>query len=256
MANKSLTIYKRGSKSPDAKTVSINCLGDSITFGVGSNTDPADEINKNGTYRQYHRCWEEQYDVKVANCGESGACVAKYDVKKGYLPNNSRAFVLRAPEMPENADIITIMGGVNDCQAGYFPEYEFGSVSDPSNTEINTFCGAVRTTVKAAREKNPDALIVYLSPLKFGDKPVNGLLPPWRFQPLLPMYVDAVKALCNELDIHFIDCYTPEELDFVNNDDDPEVYGDRLHFGWKGHEILSKFIIKKLVNDGLIEIKD
>ncbi len=251
-----VTIYKKGSDNPDAKTVKINCLGDSITFGFGSNTDPDDVINLNGTYKPYHKCWEEAYIADVTNCGESGACVAKYDIKKGYLPNTARAFVVRAPEMPENADIITIMGGVNDCQAGYFPKDEFGSVSNSANTEMNTFCGAVRTIVKIAREKSPNALIVYLAPLKFSDKPIDGIFPPWRFQPLLPMYVDAINALCKELDIHFIDCYSPEELNFVDNDDDPELYGDRLHFGWKGHEILSRFIMDRLVDDGLIEIKE
>lgn len=251
-----ITIYKKGSKNPDAKKIKINCLGDSITFGFGSNTDPDDEINLNGTYRPYHKCWEEDYIADVTNCGESGSCVAKYDVKKGYRPNYARAFIVRAPEMPENADIITIMGGVNDCQAGYFPEDEFGSVSDSSNTEINTFCGAVRTIVKIARENSPNALIVYLAPLKYSDKPICGKIPTWRFQPLMPKYIDAIKSLCKELDLHFVDCYTPEEFNFVNNDDDPAIYGDRLHFGWKGHELLSKYIIKTLVNDGVVKIEE
>ena len=119
-----------------------------------------------------------------------------------------------------------------------------------------TFFGAVRTIVKIARENSPNALIVYLAPLKYSDKPIDGKIPTWRFQPLMPKYIDAIKSLCKELDLHFVDCYTPEELNFVNNDDDPAIYGDRLHFGWKGHELLSKYIIKTLVNDGVVKIEE
>lgn len=256
MFSGTISIYKRNSSADGKKTVKINCLGDSITFGVGSNTDPCDSLNLNVSYRQYHRVWEELYDVAVTNCGESGSHVAKYDVKKGYQPNLSRSFAERVSEMPKNADIVTVLGGVNDCQSGYFTPFEFGSTHDSSNTEINTFCGAVRAVVARIKKDSPDALIVWLSPLKYSDRSIGDTIPPWRFQPLLKHYTEALALLASELGIHFIDCTTPSELAFTENSSDPCVFGDRLHFGWKGHEILSRFIFDTLASRGLIKIID
>ena len=36
----SVPIYKKGCPNPGARPVTINCLGDSITYGIGSSLTP------------------------------------------------------------------------------------------------------------------------------------------------------------------------------------------------------------------------
>lgn len=252
---KTITIFKKGSTNKNAKTVKISCLGDSITNGVGSNLDPDDALNEKGSFKQYYRYFEDEYDVNTVNCGENGSFVAKYDVKKGFQPNNSRAFIERYVNIPDDSDIITIMGGVNDCQATYFTPSEFGSPNDPKNTEINTFCGALRSLISGIRSKCPNALIIYLTPLKYSSKKDNQGAN-WEYNEHLPHYVDAIKTICKDLAVPVIDLFTPEELDFCHSQKDKLIYGDRLHFGCMGHKILGKFILDKIINEGLIKTSD
>jgi len=249
MQKSCITIYKKDSTAPLSKTVKFCCLGDSITNGVRSNTDPTDGLNEKGTFMPYYRWWEKEYDIEAVNFGQNGSFIADYGVIKTSFPNTSRAFVLRYAEMPSDADIITILGGVNDCMGGYFSEREFGSPKDKSNTETNTFCGALRTLLDGLKKKYPTAPIVYLTPLKVGPggNYVGNHLD-------LPHYIDAIKTICADFEIPVIDLYTPEELNFCNTNDDQLIYGDRLHFGYKAHKALSEYIFSKLEELNIVNL--
>ncbi len=250
---KCVTIYKKGSTDPNARTITVNCLGDSITNGYGSNTDPADEINAMGTYTPYYRQWENSYEITARNYGQNGSFVAKYTTLKGIQSNTSIPFVQRYPTMSSDADIVTVLGGVNDCQAGYYTEEEFGSLTDPATRDKATFCGALRSMLEGLKAKYPNALIVYLTPLKYSDK-MDGLGAPWENAAALPHYVDAIKAICQEFEVPVIDLYHPKELHFCDDTTDKLIYGDRLHFGWKGHKTLSEYIIRQLEAMNAVEI--
>lgn len=248
-------IYRKGSKNPCAKTVTINCLGDSITNGVGSNTDPEDRLNKKGSFQPYYSHWEKDYQLTARNYGQNGSFVAAYDIRKGPQPNDSRPFVRRYAEMDSDADIVTILGGVNDCQAGYGVPEEFGLLSDPSVKNINTFCGALRTMLEGLLKKYPHALIVYLTPLKYGDKKAFPDVP-WENADTLPQYVRAIQTICAQSRVPVIDLYTPEQLHFCTGEGDASVCGDRLHFGWKAHAALGEYIFRQMEAMRLIRIID
>ena len=144
-----------------------------------------------------------------------------------------------------NPDIVTVMGGVNDCQSGYYTAAEFGSLTDKAQMDTNTFCGALRTLLEGLKTKYPNALIVYLTPLKYGDK-TEGIGAAWEYVADLPYYINAIKTICNDYHVPVIDLYTPEELHFCNSTEDVLIYGDRLHFGRAAHKSLSEYIMARL----------
>lgn len=242
-------IYKKGSVNPNARRITINCLGDSITCGVGSGSTP-----DNNDYKPYHAWWAEEYDVEVYNYGESGSHVAAYHVAKGFRPNPSRPFVVRYAEMEDNnADIVMVMGGVNDCQSGYYTKEEFGSPRKREEGDMNTFCGALRTMLEGLRQKYPKALLIYLTPLKYNDRneyPKGR----WEHTAQLPRYVEAIKGICDDYHVPVLDLYTPEELYFCGDVHNQSIYGDRLHFGRAAHQKLSQYIIKKLEEIHAVQI--
>ena len=89
--NTKIKIYKKHSASPDAKDIVINCLGDSITYGVGSDTYTNGAFGDD--FMPYHKWWQENYRIKSNNYGISGSYVAHYDIYRGFPGNNARAFV-------------------------------------------------------------------------------------------------------------------------------------------------------------------
>ena len=248
-----IIFYKKDSgKMPEP--VRIACLGDSITNGVCSNTDPADGLNIKGSFMPYYRWWEKDYDVAAINYGQNGSFVAEYRINKCPTPNDSVPFVLRYKDMTKDSGLITVMGGVNDCQAGYYTPEEFGSAKDVNNKDIHTFCGALRSMLKGLCKEFPKAQTVYLSPLRYSDVS-DGLGAVWKNASDMPHYIDAMRIICKESGVHFIDLYTPSELHFCcDNKDDKLVYGDRLHFGWKAHKLLSRFILDKMEAMGIVRI--
>lgn len=248
---KAINVYKNGSSASDAKQVTVNALGDSITYGVGSGS-----TLESFDYKPYHFCWGDDYKITANNFGQSGSHVAAYDTPKGYQPNNSTPFVKRVAAMSNNSpDIVTIMGGVNDCQSGYYTQEEFGSLTDKAQKDINTFCGALRTMLEELQTKYPNAVIVYLTPLKYSGK-ADGLGAPWENTTDLPNYINAIKIICDDYHVPVIDCYAPDTLHFCDNTSDVLIYGDRLHFGRSAHKFLSAYIMEQMEAMHIINIID
>lgn len=247
----SVKLYLKTSTSPHAKPIKINCLGDSITYGIGSSLTPEAPLEN---LMPYHAHWQNKYLAVVRNYGQCGSFVADYtDRTKGVQPNPSVAFVRRCQDMDDDADMITVLGGVNDCQAGYYTPSEFGSLTPALAEDNTTFCGALRAMLTALRQKYPQALIVYLTPLVYGDqKEGRGAI--WEHSENLPHYIHVIKQLGSEYGVPVIDLYTPPELHFCISSDNPSICGDRLHFGHRAHAALSNYIINQLVSNGTVTI--
>lgn len=252
-SSQQIKLYLKASTSPLAKPIKINCLGDSITYGIGSSLTPETPLKN---LMPYHAYWQKQYQAVVRNYGQCGSFVADYtDRSKGVQPNHSLAFVRRCMDMEPDADMITVLGGVNDCQAGYFTPHEFGSFTPSTACNAGTFCGALHVMLTALRQKYPHALIVYLTPLVYGDKK-DGRNTIWEHSDKLLFYIQAIKHICAEYAVQVIDLYTPPELHFCINSDDKSICGDRLHFGHLAHAALGKYIIKQLALSGAVTICD
>lgn len=122
----------------------INCLGDSMTEGVG-------------TTKAYHQWFGQLCGFKtINNYGVGGSSISP---KTDDIPtwDTFKSFYERYGEMGE-ADVITVFGGVNDWVTGR----ELGKISD---TTSNTFYGAMKLLCQGLINKYPTSdIFVFSSP--------------------------------------------------------------------------------------------
>ena len=212
---------------------SINFLGDSITFGVGT----SDEAHC------FVSLLQQQYHLKAArNYGISGTRYAKQR-RASDDPECDRDFCSRVNEMDASADVVIVFGGTNDFGHGDAP---LGVDSDRST---DTFHGACHTLSAALIERYPKSLIVILTPLHrtqenspFGDGQKTLPGSPLR------AYVEIIRSTAAYYSLPMLDL-------FENHCLDPNVplireryLPDGLHPNDAGHRILADIIGEYLEN--------
>ena len=117
-----------------------NVLGDSIT-----------EVNYH-TSKQYHQFAKDILGIsKVNNYGISGTTIARKNL------SDNTAMVERYKNMDNNADLITVAGGINDL-GFHIPMGDFDS------TDETTFYGALHSLCKGLITKYPTKTIIFITP--------------------------------------------------------------------------------------------
>ena len=147
----------KGQNKMDFSNLTINFLGDSITVGIGA--------KDNFGYVDYI---EKLSGAKCNNYGFNGSRIAKQKVLiEGECID--RNFCVRVDSMVD-ADIVFVLGGVNDYGAGDAP---LGKITDNTN---DTFYGALHVLYSSLIEKYHNSMIVIVTPLhKFDDLFVVGI---------------------------------------------------------------------------------
>lgn len=204
----------------------IVCLGDSLT--AASNLDMME------AYEQYSypACLERLLGAKeVVNLGIGGSSIGRYWAD---------AFVDRYQEIPEDTDIILIMGGTNDgfCASAK----EFGSLSE---REYRTFCGDLDELMRGLQENYPEADIFFATPLP---NILHDYLRNER-EYLLPQkyFADAVRALSQEYGYGLIDLYNSNLLDSHDAEIVAEYMTDGVHCTPEGYQILAEHFGAEMV---------
>lgn len=204
----------------------IVCLGDSITAAAN--------LEKLEDYQQYSY---PAYLKKllgagsVENLGIGGSSIGRYW---------ENAFVDRYKDIPQDADIILVMGGTND---GFCVSQEdFGTMKD---REERTFIGDLDELMRGLKENYPDAQIVFITPLP---NVLHDMLRKERDY-LLPqtMIANAMKELGDEYEIPVIDLYNSNVLD---SHDAAVIYNympDGVHCNPEGYQVLAEKIAAELI---------
>lgn len=211
----------------------IVCLGDSIT--AAANLENMEDYQQY-SYPFYLR--ELLGAESVENLGIGGSSIGRYW---------ENAFVDRYKEIPEDADIILIMGGTND---GFCASQEdFGSMEE---REEGTFIGDLDELMRGLKENYPDAQIVFVTPLP---NVLHDMLRKERDY-LLPqsMIANAMKELGREYGIPVIDLYNSNVLD---SHDAAVIYNympDGVHCNPEGYQVLAQQIGAELIR--LCEIQE
>ena len=210
----------------DFSQMKIACLGDSIT--AAANLE--DEEN----YEQYAypaRLKELLGAEAVYNLGIGGSSIGRYWAD---------AFVDRYTEIPEDVDIIIVMGGTNDgfCVS----DEEFGSMED---REYRTFCGDLDELMSGLREDYPDAVIFFATPLP---NVLQDYLMSERDY-LLPQknFVDVMLTMAEEYDFEIIDLYNSNILDSHDANVIAEYMPDGVHANQTGYQILAEHFASEIV---------
>lgn len=204
----------------------IACLGDSIT--EASNLDSEED------YQQYSypsQLKELLGAEEVYNLGIGGSSIGRYWAD---------AFVDRYQEIPEDVDIIIVMGGTNDgfCVS----DQEFGNLEERA---YRTFCGDLDELMRGLKENYPDADIFFATPLP-------NILQDYLMSErdyLLPQkdFVDVILRMAQEYDFGLIDLYNSNLLDSHDANIVAEYMPDGVHGNHDGYRILAEHFAAELV---------
>lgn len=204
----------------------IACLGDSIT--AASNLDNLED------YQQYSypaRLKELLGAEEVTNLGIGGSSIGRYWAD---------AFADRYQEIPEDTDIILVMGGTNDgfCVS----EAEFGNLEQ---REARTFCGDLDELMRGIKENYPDATVFFATPLP---NILHDYLRSERSY-LLPQkdFADVILTLADEYGFQVVDLYNSNILDSHDANIVEEYMPDGVHCNPQGYQILAEHFAAEIV---------
>lgn len=168
---------------------------------------------------------------EVYNLGIGGSSIGRYW---------SDAYVDRYQEIPEDTDIILVMGGTNDgfCVS----EKEFGSLDERAR---RTFCGDLDELMRGLRESYPDAEIFFATPLPnvlqdYLMSERDYLLPQQKF-------VDVILTLAGEYDYGVIDLYNSNILDSHDANIVADYIPDGVHGNHDGYQIMAEHFASELI---------
>ena len=132
----------------ELKNKKINFLGDSITEGCGVSSPD----------KRFTDLIAEREGAICRNYGIGGTRIAR---QKGASENPrwDMNFCSRVDSMEKDADIVVVFGGTNDFGHGDAP------IGEPSDTEPDTFCGALNYIYTKLYELYPEALKIVITPL-------------------------------------------------------------------------------------------
>lgn len=204
----------------------IACLGDSITAAANL------EKEENYLSYAYPSVLKEILGAEeVYNLGIGGSSIGRYW---------SDAFVERYAQIPEDTDIIIVMGGTND---GFcLSEKELGSLTQRKS---RTFCGDLDELMRGLKEKYPDADIFFATPLP-------NILQDYLMRErtyLLPQktMADVILTLSAVHDFPVIDLYNSNILDSHDADILTDYMPDGVHANKEGYRILAEHMAAEIV---------
>lgn len=210
----------------DFSGVKIACLGDSITAAAN--------LENEENYMQYSypaRLKELLGAEEVYNLGIGGSSIGRYW---------SDAYVDRYQNIPQDADVIIVMGGTNDgfCVS----DKEFGNLEERAS---RTFCGDLDELMRGLRENYPEAEIFFATPLP-------NILQDYLMierDYLLPQknFVNVIQTLAKEYDYTVIDLYNSNILDSHDANVVADYIPDGVHANHDGYQIMAEHFASEII---------
>ena len=145
---------------------------------------------------------------------------------------------VRYANMDNNADLICVMGGVNDrwfnCQLGNF-----------GDTDPITFYGAMETLCDGLLTKYPGKTIIFITPTEQNN---NGCNSANNTGYTATDFANAMKRVCAKYSIPVFDANTCSGIYPLNQANASIYTTDKLHLNNKGHEVLGNKLSKFILN--------
>ncbi len=203
------------------------CIGDSLT-----------EVNNRADLRYWDYIIQPN-NMEFLNYGVGGT---------GYInrQNESKAFYQRAVNIDNDADIITIFGGVNDCLLST------ADMGEPTDSGTTTWCGCVNAVIDEIRSKYLFTPLGIISPLPCswtGSGSANPVQLPNDPTCKMSLFVDKLKEICMLRGVPFLDLFHQSNMLPENADFNAKYYscydartGDGLHPNSDGHKLFYRKI--------------
>lgn len=215
-----------GQSTLDFSDKKIACLGDSIT--------QAANLENMEDYQQY------SYPAKLAevlgakeavNLGIGGSSIGRYW---------QDAFVERYMDIPEDTDLILVMGGTND---GFCLHKE--NVGNFEERAPRTLIGDLDELMRGLKENYPDAEVVFITPLP---NVLHDILRKERPELMSQrVIVDSMIVLAKEYEFDVIDLYDSNLLDSHDAAVISNYMPDGVHCNPDGYQILAEHIAADLI---------
>ena len=214
---------KQSGDKTTTEKISMVCLGDSITYGQDGDPDLTEPARMK---KPYPTIIKNQLRYDVDNIAVPGATI-RTGVKRA--DNTTRPTIQDQLDLIEGTpDIISIMGGVNDC--GNFVLGE----NTPSNKDTANFYGALRKMCGELKTNYPDAYIFFITPLRtatYSDPAADSTL---------KTICEAIKTVCAEYEFPVYDAFAEIEIDF----EDPKTSSDGVHIA---ADVIEDVVAPKIV---------
>ena len=210
----------------DFSEIKIACLGDSITQAV--NLDTLDHYQE---LAWPHVLKEALGAEKVVNLGIGGSSIGRYWAD---------AFVDRYTEIPEDTDLIFVMGGTNDGFCASF--VEFGNSEERAP---RTFWGDLDELMDGLKEDYPEAEVIFLTPIP---NSLHDYLKAER-KYLMPQeeFSEVIITLAEEHGMEVFDLYNSNILDGHDKDNILHLMPDGVHPNAEGYRILGEHVAAELI---------
>ena len=215
-----------GQSTLDFSDKKIACLGDSIT--------QAANLESMEDYQQYSyptKLAEILGAEEVVNLGIGGSSIGRYW---------QDAFVDRYMDIPEDTDLILVMGGTND---GFCLHRE--NVGNFEERSPRTLIGDLNELMRGLKENYPDAEVVFVTPLP---NVLHDILRKDRPELMSQrVIVDSMIALAREYEFDVIDLYDSNLLDSHDAAVISNYMPDGVHCNPDGYRILAEHIAADLI---------
>lgn len=215
-----------GQSTLDFSDKKIACLGDSIT--------QAANLESMEDYQQYSyptKLTEILGAEEVVNLGIGGSSIGRYW---------QDAFVDRYMDIPEDTDLILVMGGTND---GFCLHRE--NVGNFEERSPRTLIGDLDELMRGLKENYPDAEVVFVTPLP---NVLHDILRKDRPELMSQrVIVDSMIALAREYEFDVIDLYDSNLLDSHDAAVISNYMPDGVHCNPDGYQILAEHIAADLI---------
>ena len=215
-----------GQSTLDFSDKKIACLGDSIT--------QAANLESMEDYQQYSyptKLTEILGAEEVVNLGIGGSSIGRYW---------QDAFVDRYMDIPEDTDLILVMGGTND---GFCLHRE--NVGNFEERSSRTLIGDLDELMRGLKENYPDAEVVFVTPLP---NVLHDILRKDRPELMSQrVIVDSMIALAKEYEFDVIDLYDSNLLDSHDAAVISNYMPDGVHCNPDGYRILAEHIAADLI---------
>ena len=210
----------------DFSDLKIACIGDSITQAVN-----LESLENYQELAWPHIMQEALGAGEVVNLGIGGSSIGRYWAD---------AFVDRYDQIPEDTDLILVMGGTNDGFCASF--VEFGNSAERAP---RTFWGDLDELMDGLAADYPDAEVIFMTPLP---NSLQDILKAER-KYLMPQekFGEVISTLAGEHGMEVFDLYNSNILDGHDKDNVLHLMPDGVHPNAEGYRILGEHIAAELI---------
>lgn len=205
-------------------------MGDSITAGTGAG---------GSSYSYANVCANLAGITAIHNHGIAGSCVCAGYNTALTEPGIETAFCNRFGEMSASADLITVLGSVNDHRADV-------KVGSPTSTDKNDFYGALYVLITGLKQRYPNGRIVFITPFK-----ISGWNGKNMYGFSLQDFRNAIVTQCNRFQIEVVDLFSEEQFSWLKGLYQGWFYSyDYYHPTPAGHQAIASWLKDQLFGDG------